>query len=80
MARSILLHVALLSIFLHCVQVVEAQRPRRPQGRPLRAPDKLQEGDTAPDFTLKQMDGKEAVTLSSFQGERPVALIFGSYT
>jgi peroxiredoxin len=37
-------------------------------------------GDTAPDFTLFDVDGKESVTLSHFRGEKPVALIFGSYT
>ena len=34
----------------------------------------------APDFTLKSPDGKEAITLSSFKGKKPVALIFGSFT
>jgi len=38
----------------------------------------LKAGDKAPDFTLKDMDGKEVV-LSSFRG-KPVFLIFGSYT
>jgi len=42
----------------------------------LRTPDKL----VPSDFTLKKMDGDEEVTLSQFQGKRPVALIFGSYT
>jgi hypothetical protein len=37
-------------------------------------------GDDAPDFTLKTLDGSAAVTLSSYKGECPVALIFGSYT
>ncbi|MDH3592876.1 MAG: hypothetical protein OER88_13410, partial [Planctomycetota bacterium] len=37
-------------------------------------------GKPAPDFTLQSPDGKVAATLSSFQGQRPVALIFGSYT
>lgn len=37
-------------------------------------------GKPAPDFTLKTLDGKKEVKLSSFQGKRPVALIFGSYT
>ena len=37
-------------------------------------------GDTAPDFTLFDVDGKGSVTLSHFRGEKPVALIFGSYT
>jgi Ca2+-binding EF-hand superfamily protein len=34
----------------------------------------------APDFTLKSPDGKEAITLSSHRGKRPVVLIFGSFT
>jgi len=38
------------------------------------------QGDAAPDFTLKHLDGKSKVRLSSFRGKRPVALIFGSYT
>ncbi len=37
-------------------------------------------GKPAPDFTLKSLDGKTQVTLSSFKGKRPVALVFGSYT
>lgn len=34
----------------------------------------------APDFQLKTVDGKSEIKLSSFAGEKPVALIFGSYT
>lgn len=45
----------------------------------LRRPTKLQVGDPAPDFKLKRMDGGE-VRLSSFRGQRPVLLVFGSYT
>jgi len=37
-------------------------------------------GDSAPDFTLFDANGQESVTLSHFRGEKPVALIFGSYT
>lgn len=37
-------------------------------------------GMKAPDFTLKRVDSKPSVTLSSFVGKQPVALIFGSYT
>ena len=37
-------------------------------------------GDVPPDFNLKRMGSEERVRLSSFKGERPVALIFGSYT
>jgi len=38
------------------------------------------EGALAPDFTLSSPDGLDTVTLSSFAGSQPVALIFGSYT
>ncbi len=37
-------------------------------------------GDVPPDFDLKRMGSEERVRLSSFEGQRPVALIFGSYT
>lgn len=37
-------------------------------------------GDTAPDFTLFDVHGETSVTLSHFRGQKPVALIFGSYT
>ena len=37
-------------------------------------------GSMAPDFTLMAPNGGMPVTLSSFQRNKPVALIFGSYT
>ena len=37
-------------------------------------------GDMAPDFTLFDIEGKNSVTLSDFRGEKPVALVFGSFT
>ena len=37
-------------------------------------------GDPAPDFDLRDTDGVTSVRLSDFQGEKPVALIFGSFT
>jgi hypothetical protein len=40
----------------------------------------LKEGDEAPDFTLSTQDRSSQVTLSSFRGDRPVVLVFGSYT
>jgi len=36
-------------------------------------------GQDAPDFSLKTLDGKKTITLSSFKG-KPVVLVFGSYT
>jgi hypothetical protein len=40
----------------------------------------LKVGDLAPDFRLQTYDKSSWVQLSSFHGDRPVALIFGSYT
>ena len=40
----------------------------------------LTEGQQAPDFTLSTADRKGSVTLSSHRGQRPVVLVFGSYT
>lgn len=53
-------------------RTAEAERSERPE-----APS---EGEVAPDFTLAPPEGGEPVTLSSFAGEKPVALVFGSYT
>jgi len=36
--------------------------------------------ELAPDFSLPSPDGQTSVQLSSFQGKRPVVLIFGSFT
>jgi hypothetical protein len=41
---------------------------------------KVAEGDLAPDFELPRLDGDGDVRLASLLEERPVALIFGSYT
>ncbi|MCK4800813.1 MAG: hypothetical protein KAS84_02410 [Anaerolineales bacterium] len=37
-------------------------------------------GDPAPDFSLYDIQGENPLQLSSFQGNKPVALIFGSFT
>ena len=37
-------------------------------------------GDVAPDFDLMDADGQDRVRLSDFQGKKPVALVFGSFT
>src|SRR2546427_5815162 len=41
---------------------------------------KLTEGEPAPDFTLPRQDHTGRITLSSHRGQRPVVLVFGSYT
>ena len=50
-----------------------------PDYRDLMTP-KVAEGDRAPDFELPCLDGDGTLRLGSLLAERPVALIFGSYT
>ena len=50
-----------------------------PLYRKLMAPE-LEPGDPAFPFDLPLLDGGGRVRLADFVGERPVALIFGSYT
>ena len=40
----------------------------------------LEVGEQAPDFTLPTVDRSQQVTLSEHRGERPVVLVFGSFT
>jgi hypothetical protein len=40
----------------------------------------LQVGQEAPDFSLKSLNGDSSVRLSSFRRQKPVVLVFGSYT
>jgi cytochrome oxidase Cu insertion factor (SCO1/SenC/PrrC family) len=42
-------------------------------------PGDLKVGDAAPDFTIKDVQGKQSVTLSELKG-KPVVLLFGSCT
>jgi hypothetical protein len=51
-----------------------------PAAKSERKTTKLRAGDSAPDFTLKDVKKKNEVTLSNFAGKKPVVLIFGSYT
>ena len=37
-------------------------------------------GDMAPDFSLESPDHKSTFRLSSLRGEKPVVLVFGSFT
>ena len=38
------------------------------------------QGDVAPDFALRDANGENPVRLSGLRGQKPVALIFGSFT
>jgi peroxiredoxin len=37
-------------------------------------------GDLAPDFELTDVSGEQQVRLSDFRDQKPVALVFGSFT
>jgi len=37
-------------------------------------------GDPAPDFELGDAAGEQRIRLSDFQDQKPVALVFGSFT
>ncbi len=37
-------------------------------------------GDMAPGFELSDVNGESPVRLSDFRGQKPVALVFGSFT
>lgn len=39
-----------------------------------------QVGQQAPDFTLTMLDGSGQITRSKFQPDRPLVLVFGSFT
>jgi hypothetical protein len=41
---------------------------------------RLEAGDMAPDFSLESPDHKSTFQLSSMRGQKPVVLVFGSYT
>lgn len=51
-----------------------------PAAKGERQKDGLTVGDPAPDFTLPDPAGTKTVTLSSFEGKKPVVLILASYT
>lgn len=63
--------------------VTEAKKvPERPVEQPAarRRPPSLKVGDFAPTFKLKALDGKSETDMAAFRGDKPVVLIFGSYT
>ena len=64
--------LASLSVIITILNFVAGAEPRPREGE-------LKVGDAAPDFTVKDVRGKQAVKLSDLRG-KPVVLIFGSCT
>ncbi|HYV37428.1 MAG TPA: hypothetical protein VE988_17110 [Gemmataceae bacterium] len=60
-----------------CLTALTAAQSTQPKRQPVQGDLKV--GDAAPDFTIKDLEGKVATTLSKLQG-KPVVLIFGSCT
>jgi len=50
------------------------------QSRPARDAGGLKVGDMAPAFRLRSLDGEAETDLETFRCQKPVVLIFGSYT
>jgi cytochrome oxidase Cu insertion factor (SCO1/SenC/PrrC family) len=70
-----------LFIAVAWISADDASGQRRPsKGRANRTPDRIKEGDVAPTFELKSVDGKQSFKLEDYRGKKPVALVFGSYT
>jgi len=70
--------LAILTIVFLVFSIVPAHAQLGPtDGRNLKSTDleRIKVGDTAPDFTLENVDGK-LITLSNFRGEKNVVLVF----
>jgi hypothetical protein len=72
----------LVSVLLACACLGQQSVPNTPaqyrqtgdrEGR-------LKTGDPAADFDLKMLHSESRVRLSAFKGQKPVALVFGSFT
>ena len=81
------------SVAGQAVTTLRLGRGQAPKGSPLTLQDvlasadyrnlmtaKVAVGDLAPDFELPRLDGDSTVRLSSLVEDRPVVLVFGSYT
>jgi hypothetical protein len=77
--KNIVIRSLAAAALLQLQPTVSAQRPGA-GGRIVRRADTIKPGDRAPDFQLKTLDGQIDVQLSKLYQDRPVALIFGSYT
>ena len=79
--KVILYLAAAISISCAAATVAQDQRPNRAKRSAL--PDDrgaLQIADLAPNFVLNSLDGASETDLQSFRDQKPVVLIFGSYT
>lgn len=69
--------LGLIALLLTGTLAIEGQDKKKKGD--LRREVALKEGSAAPDFTVKDVDGKKTVKLSELKG-KPIVLIFGSCT
>jgi hypothetical protein len=67
------------AVMAHVPQVMMAILPFEPLWMSARA-GSLVPGDLAPDFELPMLHGEGPITLAALTRNKPVVLIFGSYT
>lgn len=82
MARTAFTSFVLVVLLSILTSDILAQRSGNRQGRRASRSDAnaLRVGEMAPGFVLRSLDGKSETDLQSFRGEKPVVLLFGSYT
>jgi hypothetical protein len=66
--------------FTLALLLAQAPSPQEVMSRMAHGEGTLKPGDPAPDFSLRAVRSDKTVRLSGFAGQRPVALVFGSYT
>ena len=85
-SRSLLLSGIVLALVLPDIGIGQGKKVGKtgetntPAAKGERKTTTLRAGDPAPDFTLPDLKKTTDVKLSSYQGKKPVVLIFGSYT
>lgn len=73
-------HIAVAAVLLAGSAVAQSAPDARRAAQDMRQEGRLKAGDPAPDFDLLRRGGEGRVRLSAFKDQKPVALIFGSYT
>ena len=78
--RSLLLPVAALAFCVGCQSSFRATTWKGDSSGTLAESASLKAGQAAPLFKLETLDHKKQIDLAGFAGDRPVLLMFGSYT